>query len=70
MLQPAGTVRLMRKYNPAATTTAIFPRRASSVPWRPRPTATDRFVTSADTYRHMVANGWVGEGVAFSSPES
>jgi len=29
-----------------------------------------RFVTSADTYRHMVANGWVGEGVAFSSPES
>ena len=29
-----------------------------------------RFVASADTYRHMVANGWVGEGVAFCSPES
>ncbi len=27
-----------------------------------------RFVTSADTYRHMIANGWVGEGVAFCSP--
>jgi len=29
-----------------------------------------RFMTSADTYRHMMANGWVGEGVAFCSPES
>ena len=29
-----------------------------------------RFVVSADTYRHMIANGWVGEGVAFCSPES
>ena len=29
-----------------------------------------RFVTSADTYRHMIANGWIGEGVAFCSPES
>ena len=28
-----------------------------------------RFVTSADTYRHMIANGWIGEGVAFCSPE-
>jgi serine protease len=29
-----------------------------------------RFVASADTYRHMIGNGWVGEGVAFCSPES
>ena len=29
-----------------------------------------RFVSSEDTYRHMIANGWVGEGVAFCSPES
>ncbi len=29
-----------------------------------------RFVVSADTYRHMIGNGWVGEGVAFCSPES
>jgi hypothetical protein len=29
-----------------------------------------RFVASADTYRHMMANGWIGEGVAFCSPES
>ena len=29
-----------------------------------------RFVASVDTYRHMIANGWVGEGVAFCSPES
>ena len=29
-----------------------------------------RFVTSADTYRHMIANGWIGEGVAFCSPAS
>jgi len=28
-----------------------------------------RFVTNADTYRHMIANGWIGEGVAFCSPE-
>ena len=28
-----------------------------------------RFVTSADTYRHMIANGRIGEGVAFCSPE-
>jgi len=28
-----------------------------------------RFVASADTYRHMMANGWIGEGVAFCSPE-
>ena len=28
------------------------------------------FVVSADTYRHMIGNGWVGEGVAFCSPES
>jgi hypothetical protein len=29
-----------------------------------------RFIASADTYRHMIANGWIGEGVAFCSPES
>ncbi len=29
-----------------------------------------RFVVSPDTYRHMIANGWIGEGVAFCSPES
>ena len=29
-----------------------------------------RFVASVDTYRHMIANGWIGEGVAFCSPES
>jgi len=29
-----------------------------------------RFVASPDTYRHMMANGWIGEGVAFCSPES
>jgi hypothetical protein len=29
-----------------------------------------RFVTSTDTYRHMIANGWIGEGVTFCSPES
>ena len=29
-----------------------------------------RFVASEDTYRHMIANGWIGEGVAFCSPES
>ena len=29
-----------------------------------------RFVASPDTYRHMIANGWIGEGVAFCSPES
>ncbi|MFZ2207074.1 MAG: hypothetical protein WAV22_00235 [Porticoccaceae bacterium] len=29
-----------------------------------------RFIAGADTYRHMIANGWVGEGVAFCSPES
>ncbi|MFZ2207073.1 MAG: hypothetical protein WAV22_00230 [Porticoccaceae bacterium] len=29
-----------------------------------------RFIASADTYRHMIGNGWVGEGVAFCSPES
>ena len=28
-----------------------------------------RFVAGADTYRHMIANGWIGEGVAFCSPE-
>jgi hypothetical protein len=28
-----------------------------------------RFVNGADTYRHMMANGWIGEGVAFCSPE-
>lgn len=27
-----------------------------------------RFVASLDTYRHMIASGWVGEGVAFCSP--
>ncbi len=27
-----------------------------------------RFAASADTYRHMMANGWIGEGVAFCSP--
>ena len=27
-----------------------------------------RFVVSEDTYRHMIANGWIGEGVAFCSP--
>ncbi|HEX4881686.1 MAG TPA: hypothetical protein VFV18_05025 [Porticoccaceae bacterium] len=27
-----------------------------------------RFVTSVDTYRHMIAKGWIGEGVAFCSP--
>lgn len=30
--------------------------------------ANHRFVTSADTYRHMIANGWVGEGVVFCEP--
>jgi len=29
-----------------------------------------RFVASPDTYRHMMANGWIGEGVAFCSPEA
>lgn len=29
-----------------------------------------RFVSSADVYRHMIASGWIGEGVAFCSPES
>ena len=29
-----------------------------------------RFIPSADTYRHMIANGWIGEGAAFCSPES
>ncbi len=29
-----------------------------------------RFVASPDTYRHMIANGWIGEGVAFCSPDS
>lgn len=28
-----------------------------------------RYVVSQDTYRHMIANGWIGEGVAFCSPE-
>lgn len=28
-----------------------------------------RYVTSQDTYRHMIANGWIGEGVRFCSPE-
>lgn len=27
-----------------------------------------RFVASPDTYRHMIANGWIGEGVEFCSP--
>lgn len=27
-----------------------------------------RFVASVDTYRHMIASGWIGEGVAFCSP--
>jgi hypothetical protein len=27
-----------------------------------------RFVASAETYRTMIADGWVGEGVAFCSP--
>lgn len=27
-----------------------------------------RFVASPDTYRHMIANGWIGEGVGFCSP--
>ncbi len=29
-----------------------------------------RLVISTDTYRHMIANGWIGEGVAFCSPEA
>jgi len=28
-----------------------------------------RYVTSQDTYRHMIANGWIGEGARFCSPE-
>ena len=28
-----------------------------------------RFVAGIDIYRHMIANGWVGEGVAFCSRE-
>lgn len=27
-----------------------------------------RFVTSVDVYRHMIANGWIGEGVVFCEP--
>ena len=27
-----------------------------------------RFVTSVDVYRHMMANGWIGEGVVFCEP--
>ena len=27
-----------------------------------------RFVASSETYRAMMADGWVGEGVAFCSP--
>lgn len=28
-----------------------------------------RYVVSQDTYRHMIAMGWIGEGVVFCSPE-
>ncbi len=28
-----------------------------------------RYVTSQDTYRHMIANGWIGEGARFCSLE-
>lgn len=28
-----------------------------------------RYLISQDTYRNMIANGWIGEGVAFCSPE-
>jgi len=27
-----------------------------------------RFVTNVDICRHMIASGWIGEGVAFCSP--
>jgi hypothetical protein len=27
-----------------------------------------RFVASGETYRAMIAEGWIGEGVAFCSP--
>jgi len=50
---PAGTMPVWRLYNN---------RFAES-------DSNHRFVVSADTYRHMIANGWIGEGVAFCSPE-
>jgi hypothetical protein len=49
---PAGTTPVWRLYNDRA---AEFD-------------SNHRFVASGDTYRAMIAEGWIGEGVAFCSP--
>ena len=50
---PSGTVPVWRLYNNR------FAQLDSN----------HRYVASPNTYQHMVANGWIGEGVAFCSPE-
>ena len=50
---PSGTVPVWRLYNNR------FAQLDSN----------HRYVVSQGTYRHMIANGWIGEGVAFCSPE-
>ena len=49
---PAGTTPVWRLYND----------RAAELD------SNHRFVASGDTYRAMIAEGWIGEGVAFCSP--
>lgn len=49
---PGGTVAVWRLYN----------NRAAQLD------SNHRFVASSETYRSMMANGWIGEAVAFCSP--
>lgn len=49
---PAGTVPVWRLFNDRAAAGD----------------SNHRFIASSDTYRHMMANGWIGEGAAFCSP--
>ncbi|MBN9425027.1 MAG: hypothetical protein J0H09_00820 [Burkholderiales bacterium] len=49
---PGGTVPIWRLYNDRAA----------------QADSNHRFVASGETYRSMIANGWVAEGVAFCSP--